>query len=262
MSQTSQEKEGGNTKTPSSKYQLFLWMITLPADETTDSCKLSQELKTFCKKFVFQKEKGEDTGYEHWQIFISLKTKEYFSTVKNLFPAAAHIEPVRDGWKAANYCKKSETRIEGPYDENSTFLKTLTEGRLWEWQEKIRIECLKQPDDRTINWIWESEGNRGKTQFCKFMAIKYGATILGNGAFKDIACALPDHPKIIFFNITRDLEERFNYSAVEACKDGLMFSGKYESKTKIFNSPHIYIFANFEPRENAMSKDRWNIVRI
>ena len=100
-SQKSQEKEGGNTRTPSSKNQLFLWMITLPAKEESAS-QLSQELHTFCKKFVFQKEKGEQTGYEHWQIYISLKQKEYFGTVKNLFPSAAHIEPVKDGWKAAN----------------------------------------------------------------------------------------------------------------------------------------------------------------
>jgi len=259
MSQTSQEKEGGNTKTPSTKYQVFLWIITLPAEEM-DASQLSQELKVFCKKFVFQKEKGSETGFLHWQIFISLKNKEYFGTVRNLFPSSAHIEPCKNGWKAASYCKKDETRIEGPYDENSTFLKTIQE--LYPWQQKIRDECLIEPDDRTINWIWEEKGNRGKTQFCKYMAIKHEAVILGNGAFKDIACALPDAPKIIFFNITRDLEERFNYSAVEACKDGMIFSGKYESKTKIFNSPHIYIFANFEPRRDAMSRDRWNIVKI
>lgn len=259
ISQTSQEKEGGNTKTPSTKYQVFLWMITLPS-ENIDASQLSQELSTFCKKFTFQKEKGEKTGYEHWQIFISLKQKEYFGTVKNLFPSSAHIEPCKDGWKAKNYCQKSDTRIEGPYDEKSTFLKTIT--KLYPWQEHILQECLKVPDDRTINWIWEKEGNRGKTQFCKYMAIKHKATVLGNGAFKDIAQALPDDPKIVLFNITRDLEERINYSALEAVKDGMIFSGKYESKTKIFNSPHIYIFANFEPRLDAMSKDRWKITRI
>jgi len=122
--------------------------------------------------------------------------------------------------------------------------------------------CLTEPDDRTIVWVWEENGCAGKTQFCKYMALKHQATILGNGAFKDIAQALPDNPKIVLFNITRDLEERINYSALEAVKDGLIFSGKYESKTKIFNSPHVVIFSNFEPRKESMSLDRWKIIKI
>lgn len=234
-------------------------MITLPSEDI-EAPELSQNLLTFCKKFVFQKEKGEDTGYLHWQIYISLKTKEYFNTVKNLFPKAAHIEPVRNGWKAANYCCKSETRVEGPYTETSTFLKLI--DNLYDWQARIRDICLAPPNDRDIVWVWEKEGNRGKTQFCKYMAVKHGATLLGNGAFKDIAQALPDHPKIVLFNLTRDLEERINYSALEAIKDGVVFSSKYESRTKIFNSPHVVVFSNFSPRIESMSKDRWKIIQI
>jgi len=77
------------------------------------------------------------------------------------------------------------------------------------------------------------------------MAIKHKATVLNNGAFNDIAMALPNDPKIVIFNFSRGLEERVNYNAIEAVKDGLIFSGKYESKTKIFNSPHVVIFCNF-----------------
>lgn len=260
MSQLSQEKPRGNTKTLGTGNQLYLWMVTLKHDDTTTASMLSQELKVFCKKFTFQLEKGEKSDYLHWQIFISLKTKERFETVKNLFPSTAHIEGCKDGWKAKKYCEKNDTRIEGPYDENSTFLKLIT--KLYDWQQTIFDECLLEPDDRTINWIYEGEGNTGKTEFCKYMAIKRNATILGNGAFKDIAYALPANPIIVMFNITRDLEERINYAAIEACKDGLMFSAKYESGTKIFNRPHIYIFSNFEPRTNSMSMDRWKIRKI
>jgi len=262
MSQEIQDKPGGNTKTPGrdSTSQLYLWIITLKKEQDSTAEFLSQELRVFCKKFTFQLEKGEESGYLHWQIFISLKTKEYFKTVKNLFPSTAHIEACRNGWQASAYCSKSETRVEGPYDENSVFLKTIS--NLYPWQERIRLMCLKEPDDRTINWVWEPEGNKGKTSFCKYMYLNYKATILGNGAFKDIAQALSDSPKIVMFNITRDLEDRFNYSAVEAIKDGMVFSGKYESRMKVFNSPHIFIFANFEPKVDKMSLDRWNLIRI
>lgn len=263
MSQKSQDKPAGNTKTAKqNSNQLYLWMITLKANEPeiTTAEELHEKLASFCKRFTFQKEKGKETGFIHWQIFISLKQKEYFGTVKNLFPSSAHIEPCKNGWKAAKYCEKDETRIEGPYTENSTFLKTIKD--LYPWQQKLEKLLLTEPDDRTINWYWDKHGNIGKTKFCKHMIIKHNATVLNNGAFKDIAQALPEAPKIVLFNITRDNEERINYSALEAVKDGLIFSGKYESHTKVFNSPHVVVFANFEPRKESMSLDRWNIVNL
>lgn len=265
-SQLSQDKPGGNTITPGpdtrtiSKYQCYLWMITLKSDGETTASQLSQELKGFCKKFTFQKEKGESTGYEHWQIFISLKTKEYFGTVKNLFPSDAHIEPCKNGWKAEQYCKKSDTRIEGPYNEKSTFLKTI--DNLYEWQEKLKNILVKDcDDDRVIHWYWDKEGCKGKTAFCKYMLIHHDATIIGNGAMKDIAYVI-DNPKIVLMNITRSSEEHINYGAIESIKDGLIFSAKYESKTKVFNSPHVVVLANFEPKKDMLSKDRWNIVKL
>lgn len=258
MSQKSQAEPGGNTKPPDSN-QLYRWIITMKKSEEETASQLSQELKVFCKNFTFQLEKGEG-GFVHWQIYISLKDKQRFSTVKNLFPAVAHIEPCRDGWKAEAYCRKNDTREEGPWTEKSTFLKTIE--KLYPWQKDVEKACKEEPDGRTINWYWEESGNVGKTAFCKYMAIKHKATILGNGAFKDIAHCIGDEPKIVMFNITRDLEERFNYSAVEAIKDGLIFSGKYESQTKIFNCPHVYIFSNFEPRLSAMSLDRWKVMKI
>jgi len=259
----SQSEPGGNTKPPAPPSwqgtQFYLWMITLKCgDETAED--LSQNLKTFCKKFTFQKESGKSTGYIHWQIYISLIQKERFRTLKNLFPNAAHIEPARNGWAASKYCEKSDTRIEGPYNEESVFIKIITD--LYPWQKKVEEMCLIPPDDRTINWIWDEEGCNGKTQLCKYMAVKHNATLLGNGSFKDLASALPETPKIVLFNVTRGLEERFNYSAIEAIKDGVVFSGKYKSSTKIFNSPHLFVFANFAPDLNAISKDRWNIINI
>jgi len=258
MSQASQEKPGGNTRTPVPQHQLYRWFFTLSYVECTAS-QLSQLLKLISKEFLFSGEIGEG-GYKHWQGCFSLKTKEYFATVKNHFPSTIHLEPCKHWWKANNYCMKLETHIEGPYNEKSVFIETITD--LYPWQENIKDICLEKPDDRSIRWYWEPKGCRGKTAFCKYMAVHHKACILGNGAFKDLACSLPDDPKIVIFNLTRDLEERINYSALEAIKDGLMFSAKYESHTKVFNSPHVIVFANFEPKTESMSQDRWIITKL
>jgi len=49
---------------------------------------------------------------------------------------------------------------------------------------------------------------------------------------------------------------------LESIKNGLFFSGKYESTQVVMNSPHLIIFANEPPDKSKMSADRWHIVRI
>jgi hypothetical protein len=258
MSQESQEKPGGNTNTPGSRNQLYRWFLTIPYEEITAS-QLSQHLLTFCKKFTFQAEEGK-SGYKHWQCEISLKSKEYFQSVKNLIGIdKAHIEPTKDYFSAKNYCSKEETRIEGPYDETSTFLKIITELRIW--QQQIINIIKNEPDDRTINWFWEKKGLAGKTQLCKYLIVHHKAQCIGSCKSADMAYAI-NNPKIVVINLTRTSEEHVNYGALEAIKDGLIFSSKYESGVKIFNSPHIFVFANYPPDTSTMSEDRWNIVDI
>jgi len=67
---------------------------------------------------------------------------------------------------------------------------------------------------------------------------------------------------IILWDLPRTMEDYVSYSAIEELKNGIFHSGKYESKMVLFNSPHVIIFANFPPRESALSADRWKIKRI
>lgn len=258
----SQVEPEGNTKTSGMKIdktnQMYNWFFTLRYEDMNLS-QLSQTLKEIAKKFCFSGELSKD-GYKHWQGCFSLKTKERFATVKNHFPNTIHLEPCKNWFKSKEYCSKMETHIEGPYTEDYVFIKTIE--KLYDWQTKIRDECLLEPDDRRINWIYDYEGNSGKTQFCKYMILKHNAIYLNNGKTQDIAYALPEDPKIVLFDFCRSNEEKINYQVIESIKNGIIFSGKYESKNKIFNSPHIYIFANFRPDLNKLSKDRWYLREI
>jgi len=266
MSQESQEKPGGNTKKPPAPTQLYCWSWTIPVSDFTVE-ELWSLLSQKAKKFTFSHEKGKEKsekhpdGYEHYQGCMSLITKEYFKTVKNMFGDNAHIEPTKHIIAAIKYCEKlDETHVAGPWNQDKRPIKTITVLR--EWQLLAVERMLSEADDRTIDWYWDPKGGAGKTKVAKYMAVHHNATIITNGGVRDIAFMLPDNPKIVIMNLTRSKEEKVAYEAIESVKDGLITCAKYESKTKYFECPHVSIFANFKPNMRLLTKDRWNIIQL
>lgn len=65
---------------------------------------------------IYQKEKGE-SGTEHYQGYVYFKNAISFTSIKKKLPEGAHIEK-RKGThdEAAAYCRKADTRIEGPFE--------------------------------------------------------------------------------------------------------------------------------------------------
>ena len=90
------------------------WMLTIRAEGHMEN-----EIKALFEKIgagaVFQRETGADTGYEHFQCFLQVKTPMRFSTLKNHLTNAgfrdAHIERRRKSVAdCVAYCTKSETQ--------------------------------------------------------------------------------------------------------------------------------------------------------
>lgn len=64
-------------------------------------------------------------------------------------------------------------------------------------------------------------------------------------------------PQIIIMDIPRTLEGKIHLGTVEALKNGMLYSGKYEGGLCMFAHPHVVAFANFEPDKEDLSLDRW-----
>ena len=116
------------------------------------------------------------------------------------------------------------------------------------WQESLH-QCLlgAPPDDRAILFYVDEEGGQGKTFFQRFMVSNYPeeVQILSVGKRDDIAHALDDTKRIFLFNIPRGGMEYFNYTSIEQIKDRMIFSPKYDSRTKILTTnPHVVVFCN------------------
>jgi len=271
----SHSEPGGNTKTPGkttpkiTDTQCYRWSFTLKAytGEPDDPILIDPKLihanlADFCKEFYYQREVGE-SGYEHYQGCFSLKIKHRMSEVKNILGwNDVHLEKAMNWHALKNYCMKNDTREAGPWTHESKWLDVIPRNEFLPWMETA-LEILEGPiDKRTIYWFWDREGGVMKSQFCKWGLITKGWSVQRGGALKDIAYSLPEDPKIVLFDFPRNCQEHINYSALEEVKDGMIFSAKYESKMKVFNSPHVMCFANYPPVKDMLSQDRWYIRRI
>lgn len=268
---TPSDTEGGNTKTPSvipkkqrnvSKNWFFTWN-NYP--DTFDTI-LCQEFSN-SKKYAFQEEIGQN-GTKHIQGCVSFENARHFESLQKI-NKSIHWEKTKSIDDAIKYCTKKETRNGKQFTKGIPKpIQDPLEGKtLFPWQQKILEELKNDPDPRKINWYWEEKGNTGKTTFCKHLVITKKALYV-QGKALDVKCAIAqliedgEPIEIVLWDIPRTCEGYVSYDAIESVKNGIFFSGKYESKQVIFNVPHIYIFANFEPETEKLSSDRWNIVKL
>jgi len=259
--------ETGNTK-PSpkttqpikSKRKCFTWN-NYPADAIET---LKNRFDTLKAKYIFGEEVGEQ-GTKHLQGYVETTEKTRWTEFK--LPKQIHWENAR-GDKSSNvkYCSKegiiyTNIKMDKP-------LKLISEEKFYPWQKNIMEIISKEPDDRSIYWYWEEAGCAGKTQFCKFLVASKGALVVCGksvDAFHGVVKYREEngyYPDIIIFDVPRTCIDFVSYTAIEKIKDGLFFSGKYESAQVIFNSPHVLVFANQEPVTSSLSKDRWHIFKI
>lgn len=137
------------------------------------------------------------------------------------------------------------------------------------WQRKIEQLLDTEPHKRDIYWIWESEGNVGKSAFVKYMSVEYGTIIRGTSGKQadliNLAYNVNWETEVnaLIIDLPRCYEGRMAYGAVEDIKNGYITNFKYECGSKKFNEPHIIIFSNYPPGDlGQFSIDRWKIHKI
>lgn len=121
------------------------WMLTLQQsmehpEQIVEPETLHNYLSELADKFIFQKEKGNDTGNIHYQIYIYFKNPRYGKGIKDYFKNLVlfpHIEKAVSRFDYCwTYCSKPDTRIDGPW-ENGVFKKVIT-------NELARIDIFRR----------------------------------------------------------------------------------------------------------------------
>lgn len=135
----------------------------------------------------------------------------------------------------------------------------LVEGDLRSWQQSLESELLGQPNDRSILFYVDVEGNVGKTWFTKYMISRYPerVQILGCAKRDDMSHMVDPLKDIFFVNVPRGSIEFLQYSVLESLKDRIVSSPKYDSTVKyLARTPHVVVMCNEFPDAGKLSSDR------
>jgi len=238
-----------------------------------DPAKIIPVLKDQCKKWSFQKEEGEKNGGIHLQGRVSFKTKCRKPTaILRLKELKANISLTSTAsMKDDFYVTKAEGRLEGPWKDTDEVVYIPRDVRemkeLYPWQAKL-LKIIQVYDPRRIQYVFDPEGNKGKTGFQRYcMVYGYGQIIPFCNDYKDLLRMVMDMPenKCYIIDMPRAInkEKLFQlYAAIETVKGGYACDDRYHFKQKIFDPPNIVVFANMLPNRDLLTGDRWRFWEI
>lgn len=221
-----------------------------------------QRLSDISNKFLYGREVCPTTLKKHLQGFCALKKPMRLTELK--LPGNPHLEACKgDELSNLKYCCKDNDIVSKGYPKP---VDILTDESLYTWQKDF-VSIIKQPpDSRKIYWTFEEMGNTGKSSFVKYCVVKFNALFCDGGKKSDIINLVfnnnMDECNLIIWDIPRCNVNGISYSALESIKNGLVCNTKYETGVKLFNPPHIIVFANSAPEVEKLSLDRWQIFNI
>lgn len=271
------------------KSSLAMWDITIPVnhiDKKTDkpiTYTHEQIINVFdehCTRWTFQLEKGEETGYLHFQCRVSLKVKRRVGGMEKWLLdhlPGSHCSPTNTKvFREDNffYVMKEDSRVEGPWDSRKVVATNQLPYHLratpnwYPWQQKVLSMISDTPCTRTINLIIDAIGNQGKsTLTCWLGARKLAQRIPQQRESRDIMRMVMDAPKraCYFIDLPRATcknDQRSIYAALEEIKNGYAYDERYHWREEYFNPPHVWVFTNVTPDISLVTSDRWRFWTI
>ena len=240
-------------------------------------------LHKIAKKFVFQLEQGNTTGYVHWQGRLSLwkakRKPELMAMMSGMdMVVPNYLEPTTsvEHKKTAFYCMKEDTRIKGPFKNTDKTRRIPIQYRnieLYPYQEQI-LASRNELNFRVVDCIIDKSGNNGKSTVANIGALRYGCINLptvndGEKIIQSLCDILIgkqcDTPGIVFFDLPRATDKKrlhSMYAAIEQIKTGYIWDTRHSYKEWWFDSPRVWVFTNVPPNTKYLSADRWRFWQI
>jgi len=132
---------------------------------------------------------------------------------------------------------------------------------LFPWQEDLRQRLSEPPDDRTILWIYDPAGRKGKSKMSDWIVAHMEGQELGVlPDYYRYAQAINPSKKIFIIDCPKSQIGEFNYAILEKIKDCSVRTPMYEGIQKYLHPNHVVVFSNHMPDATQYSADRLEIV--
>lgn len=246
-----------------------VWDFTLAVGDWTEATVKAELTPERVKKWAFQLERGDETGYIHFQGRVSLSNKR--RTHPTWLPGAHWSVTSSNARLEEFYVLKEDTRLAGPWtdrDDPPPFIDDDVReamAALRPWQETVLASMA--PDAprqfRQVNIIVDVTGNIGKTTVSDVARFRgHGTTLHAMDNAKDMMRQVMNKPKKggYIIDLPRALPKKDLaqlYAAIESIKDGHAFDDRYKFTEEYFKKPVVWVFTNVRPDTALLSPDRW-----
>lgn len=256
------------------KIQCFVHDFTIKAEGVTVDA-LHEKLSEWCKKWVFQLERG-DTGYVHYQGRLTLIKKRRSTELASKF-----FDDLFKGWfspttnngrdKEAFYCIKADTRVEGPWKDTDYQAPIVLTRQMLEFSQYTRFPWqntvegwVKEWNKRAIYWIYDEHGCNGKSDLVEWLDTnRLACAVPPMRNLEDIlqfCFSYPSKAYLIDFPRAMKKESLLEfYAGLECLKNGFMYDKRYKGQKKWIDRPAVVVFSNTKPDLSSMSRDRWSV---
>lgn len=134
--------------------------------------------------------------------------------------------------------------------------------KLKPWQQMLDVLLQKQ-NERQVFWVYENEGNVGKSWFATYLVVKYNwMKLKAKTSAESIGHMIVDQdPPGLIFDVPRS-ETEISWSSIEDYKNGFITTTKYHGYSGPVGNKKIIFFSNFPPNLSNLSFDRWKVFVI
>ena len=209
---------------------------------------------TYCKKDGDRSERGECIG----GVGKRTDLDEFKESVKSGMLSLSAIRETHSNV----YAKYPRFCLE--YIQDYSPKKEIEAHALLQWQQDLNATLNLAADDRSVVFVVDTAGNNGKTWFAHYYASLHDdVQVIQPGRKADMAYVLDSSIRVLFVDAPRSKQGDFiQYDFLEDCKNGYVFSTKYESRVKQLKRIHVVVLMNEMPDQTKLSADRYVIVNI
>nr|AVC68956.1 replication associated protein [Cotton leaf curl Gezira alphasatellite] len=135
-------------------------------------------------------------------------------------------------------------------------------SNLKSWQLRLNQLLSRDPDDRTIFWVYGPTGGEGKSTFARDLYRNGSWFYTRGGSADNVSYQYIGYlGNNVVFDIPRDKKDYLQYSLIEMFKDRLIVSNKYEPiMAPMLNCIHVVVMSNFLPDMEKISSDRVHVI--